>query len=69
MENEIDYVLEGLSEQELKDTVVKNVEEMHRLKEDAKLYSKAARETIKALDMRVLDCLELVALKRAERLA
>ena len=69
MDNEVDYVLEGLTEQELKDTIVRNVSETHRLKEDAKTYSKAARETIKSLDVRTLDCLELIALKRTERSA
>jgi len=69
MDNETDYILEGLTLQELKDTVVKNVSEINRLKEDAKLYSKAARETVKSLDVRILDCLELIDLKRLEHSA
>jgi hypothetical protein len=69
MSREIDYVLEGLNEQELKDTVIKNVTEINMVREDAKLYSKGARETIKALDERITDCLELIALKRTERVA
>ena len=69
MSTEIDYVLEGLTEQELRDTIVKNVAEINQVKEDAKVYSKGARETIKSLDERIVDCLELVALKRTERAA
>lgn len=69
MAREIDYVLEGLSEQELKDTIIKNVSEINQVKEDAKMYAKGAREAIKALDDRITDCLELIALKRSERAA
>ena len=69
MSREIDYVLEGLTEPELRDTIIKNVAEINNVKEDAKVYSKGARETIKALDERIVDCLELIALKRSERAA
>ena len=69
MSREIDYVLEGLTEQELRDTIIKNVAEINNVKEDAKVYSKGARETIKALDERIVDCLELISLKRSERAA
>jgi hypothetical protein len=69
MAREIDYVLEGLTEQELKDTIIKNVSEINQVKEDAKIYAKGAREAIKSLDERISDCLELVALKRSERAA
>jgi hypothetical protein len=69
MDREIDYVLEGLTEQELKDTIIKNVSEINRVKEDAKMYAKGAREAIKSLDDRITDCLELIALKRTERAA
>lgn len=69
MSHEIDYVLEGLTEQELKDTIIKNVAEINQVKEDAKMYSKGARETVKSLDERISDCLELIALKRSERSA
>lgn len=67
MTREIDPVLEGLSEQELKDTIVRNVSEINQVKEDSKIYTKGAREVIKSLDERNADCLELIALKRAER--
>lgn len=67
MSNELDLVLEGLTEQELKDTIVRNVSEINRLRDDAKVYAKAARETIKALDERNADCLELILLKKADR--
>lgn len=69
MSTEIDYVLEGLTEQELKDTIIKNVSEINQVKEDAKMYAKGARETVKSLDERITDCLELIALKRSERVA
>ena len=69
MSREIDYVLEGLTEQELKDTIIKNVSEINQVKEDAKVYAKGAREAIKSLDDRITDCLELIALKRTERAA
>ena len=67
MSREIDPVLEGLTERELKDTIVKNVSEINHVKEDSKAYAKGARESIKSLDERNADCLELIALKRAER--
>lgn len=63
---ELDPVLEGLSESELKDTIVKNVARQQRLKEDAKAYAKGAREAIKELEERNADCLELLLLKSAE---
>ena len=58
---EIDPVLEGLTEQELKDTIIKNVKEARRVRDDAKAYAKAAREVIKSLEERNDDCLELLA--------
>lgn len=66
MSNDFDPVLEGLTEQELKDTIIKNVREQLRLKEDAKTYAKGAREAIKALEDRNADCLELLMLKKAD---
>jgi len=67
MNNEVDSVLEGLTTQELKDTVVRNVREIQRLREDAKMYAKAAREAIKSLDDRNADCLELILLKKMDQ--
>jgi len=67
MDKDVDYILEGLTEQELKDTIVKNVSEINRLKCDAKAYAKGAREAIKALEERNADCLELIMLKRSEK--
>ena len=67
MEREIDPVLEGLSEQELKDTIVRNVSEINKVKEDSRMYSKGAREVVKSLDERNADCLELIAPMRTER--
>lgn len=64
--NEVDPVLEGLTEQELKDTIVKNVGEINRIEADAKAYAKASREAVKALKERNEDCLELILLKKAE---
>jgi len=65
MNTELDYILEGLTEQQLKDLVVNNVREITRLRDDAKIYSKAARETIKALEERNADALELLTFKKA----
>ena len=67
MDKEVDTVLEGLTVQQLKDTVIKNVAEILRLKEDAKAYAKGAREMIKSLDDRNADALELIALKKAQQ--
>lgn len=62
---EMDPVLEGLTEQQLKDTIVKNVAQQLHLKEDAKAYAKGAREAIKELEDRNADCLELLSIKGA----
>ena len=67
MSNETDYVLDGLTEQELKDTIVRNVGEINRIRDDAKAYAKGAREAIKSLEERNADCLELILLKKADR--
>lgn len=60
---EIDPVLEGLTEQELKNTIVKNVRQQFSIQEDAKAYAKSSREAIKALEERNKECLELLATK------
>jgi hypothetical protein len=67
MSREVDPVLEGLTERELKDTIVKNVSEINNVRDDSRMYAKGAREAIKSLDERNADCLELIALKRTER--
>jgi hypothetical protein len=65
MENaEIDPILEGLTEQQLKDTIVRTVRDTTLIKNDAKDYAKAARETVKEKDERVRECLELIEMKR-----
>lgn len=64
---EIDPILEGLTEQQLKDTIVKNVAAQLHLKEDAKAYAKGAREAIKEIEERNADCLELLSLRSSER--
>lgn len=64
--DDVDVVLEGLTTQELKDTVIKNVREIHRLKENGKAYAKGIRETVKSLDERNKDALELIHLKTAQ---
>lgn len=63
MENElevVDSVLEGLTEVELRDTIVRTVREINRLKADAKGYAKSTREVIKSLEQRNEQCLELI---------
>ncbi len=52
LDKEMDPVLEGLTEEQLKDLVVRNVKEITRIREDAKAYAKAAREAVKNLDTR-----------------
>jgi hypothetical protein len=62
---EIDPILEGLTEQQLKDTIVRTVRDIALIKNDAKDYAKAAREAVKEKDERVTECLELIELKKA----
>jgi len=63
--DDIDPVLEELSEQQLKDTIVNNVSAKNKLREDAKAYAKGAREAIKVLEGRNEECLELLQLKHS----
>lgn len=56
-ENEDDAVLEGLTEQQIKDSVCKLVREVTNLKEDAKAQAKATREVIKGIEARMVDLL------------
>jgi len=65
-ENEIDPVLEGLTEQQLKDTVIKTVRDISVVKTDAKNYAKACREVVKEKEERVSECLELLELIKLE---
>lgn len=62
---EVDPILEGLTEQQLKDTIVRTVRDAALIKNDAKDYAKAARETIKEKEERIRECLELIEMKRA----
>ncbi len=52
-----DSVLEGLTEQQLKDSVVKLCREITNLKEDGKAEAKARREVVKGLEQRQNDLL------------
>lgn len=65
MTHEVDPVLEGLTEQQLKDVVVNNAKEVFRLRADGKVYAKGVREAVKALEDRSEDSLELIELKKA----
>lgn len=56
----VDSVLEGLTETELRDTVVRTVKEINRLKADAKAHAKSTREVVKSLEQRNEQCLELI---------
>ena len=56
----VDSVLEGLSHEELKDHIIRNVKEIARLKEDAKAYAKSIREVVKELDRRNEQAVELL---------
>ncbi len=56
----VDSVLEGLSPDELKDHIVRNVKEINRLKEDAKAYAKSTREVIKELERRNEQAVEML---------
>lgn len=63
-DTEIDPILEGLTESQLKDTIVRTVRDVALLKNDAKDYAKAARETVKEKEERIRECLELIELKK-----
>lgn len=54
---EDDSVVEGLTEQQIKDSVCKLVREVTNLKEDAKAQAKATREAVKSLEGRMVDLL------------
>ena len=54
---EEDTVVEGLTEQQLKDSVCKLAREVQNLKEDGKAEAKARREVIKGLEARQSDLL------------
>jgi hypothetical protein len=63
---EADPVLEGLTEQQLKDLIVHNVKQITVLKEDAKAYAKGAREAIKALNERNVEALEILQVRAVD---
>ena len=64
MTQEVDPVLEGLTEQQLKDVVVNNAKDVFRLRADGKVYAKGVREAVKALEDRSEDALELIGLQK-----
>lgn len=67
MSHEVDPVLEGLTETQLKDVVVKNAKEIFGLRADAKAYAKGVRGAVKALEDRSEDALELIELKKTDQ--
>jgi hypothetical protein len=52
-----DSVVEGLTEQQIKDSVCRLVREVTHLKEDAKAQAKATREVVKDLESRMSNLL------------
>jgi hypothetical protein len=54
---EQDSVIEGLTEQQIKDSICKLAREVQNLKEDGKAEAKARREVIKGLEARQSDLL------------
>ncbi len=64
--NEVDSVLEGLTEIELRDLVVRTVKEINYLKTLAKDYAKSTREQIKSLELRSEQAIALMDQKKAE---
>ena len=65
MTHEIDPVLEGLTDQQLKDVIVNNAKEIFKLRADGKAYAKGLREAVKSLEERSEDALELIELNKA----
>ena len=56
----VDSVLDGLTHEELKDHIIRNVKEINRLKADAKDYAKSIREVVKELDRLNEQAVELL---------
>ena len=67
--NEMDPVLEGLTEKELTDMVVNNVRRINNLKEDGKAFAKSVREQVKELEERNSHAIELLDRRKTERVA
>jgi len=65
----VDSVLEGLTHEELKDHIIRNVKEIARLKEDGKAYAKSIREVVKELDRRNEQAVELLERGKAVSIA
>jgi len=59
----IDPILEGLTETQLKDTIIRLVKDISTVKQDAKNFAKSCRETVKEKEERIEECLELLAEK------
>ncbi len=60
-----DSVVEGLTEQELKDSVCRLAREITHIKEDAKAQAKATREVVKGLEARQSDLLNELEKRKA----
>lgn len=60
---EIDPILEGLTIDQLKDTIVRLVQDINQAKADAKDYAKASREIVKQKEERIEECLYLISQK------
>jgi hypothetical protein len=67
MTDDIDPVLEGLTDQQLKDSIIHNVKDVIKLKKDGKAYSKSVREAVKVLEDRSEEALELLEIRRLEQ--
>ena len=65
--NELDPVMEGLTEKELMDTVVNNVRRITNLKEDGKAFAKSVREQVKELEERNTYAISLLDRRKTER--
>lgn len=58
---EVDPSLEGMSEGQLKDSIVRMLKDIDFIENDAKAYAKAARDAIKDKKERIFDCIKQIS--------
>ena len=57
---DFDPVLEGLTHDQLKDTIIRLVDDIATIKKDAKDYAKGARDAVKSKEERITECMYLL---------
>lgn len=58
---EVDPSLEGLTEEQLKDSIVRMLKDIDFIETDAKVYAKAARDAVKDKKERIFDCIKQIS--------